>query len=458
LGRVVVTVLALAGAAAMLPASVAAAPVGGASYSGTTAQKERIAMTVARSKRSLSRFAAVVRAACSDGQRDWTQFVLSRGDSSFAIKRERISKRISLGPAGSPAVGHLSVKVRFGRTGVVTGSLSGTWRYSDGTTCSSGSIAFRIRRGRYTPPRELNELHPQHPAVQLAPGQPTPGAIPLAPPPPPPLPPPAPGRAPVAVVAGDIADAGGAARGTAHVVQSINPDVVLTAGDNAYPDGSLDEYKRFYEPTWGAFKEKTRPSPGNHEYKMPGASGYFDYFNGVGNASGPAGAPGEGYYSFDIGSWHMVALNNYVGMAAGSAEEQWLRGDLAATTKPCIAAYWHAPRWTSGPHTGDAKTGALVDELYAAHADLLLTGHNHQYERFGLQNPAGGADPQGIREFVVGTGGAHPYPFGAPQPNSEVRNDTSHGVLELTLHANSYDWDFRPSVGTFTDAGTTACH
>jgi len=155
----------------------------------------------------------------------------------------------------------------------------------------------------------------------------------------------------------------------------------------------------------------------------------------------------------------MIALNNYVDMAAGSAEEQWLKGDLAATTKPCIAAYWHAPRWSSSAvHAGNPATGALVDDLYAARADLLLTGHNHQYERFGLQNPAGAADAQGIREFVVGTGGAPFYGFGAPQPNSEVRDATSHGVLKLTLHANSYEWDFRPSDGAFTDSGRTTCH
>jgi hypothetical protein len=200
-----ITLLALA-ATAMVPPPAAAAPVGGASYSGTTSQKERIAMTVARSKRSLSRFDAVVRAACSDGQRDWTHFVLPRRDSSLAVKRGRIAKRISLAPAGSPAVGHVSVKARFGRTRVVSGSLSGTWRYSDGTTCSSGSIAFRVRRGRYAPPRDPRQLHPQHSAGQPTPGQPTPGATPIPPPSPPPLPPPAPGTAPVAVVAGENVD------------------------------------------------------------------------------------------------------------------------------------------------------------------------------------------------------------------------------------------------------------
>ena len=150
-------------------------------------------MTVARSKRSLSGFAALVRATCSDGQRDWTRFVLPRGSKSFVIKRGRVAKRISLGPPGSPAVGHLSVAARFGRAGVVSGSLSGTWRYSDGTTCNSGGIAFRLRRGRYAPPLELSERHPQHPPLQPTSGQPTLGATATPPVPPQPLPPPAPG-------------------------------------------------------------------------------------------------------------------------------------------------------------------------------------------------------------------------------------------------------------------------
>src|SRR5262249_37760657 len=154
----------LAALAATPAGAAAATPVGGASYSGTTAQKERIALTVARNKRSLSRFAAVVRATCSDRQRDWTEFILPRRDSSFAVKRGRVSKRVSLARPGSPAVGSLSVSARFGRKGVVTGSVSGTWRYSDGTGCSSGRVSFRGRRGRYAPPRELSDPHPQHPA------------------------------------------------------------------------------------------------------------------------------------------------------------------------------------------------------------------------------------------------------------------------------------------------------
>ena len=235
-----------------------------------------MAMTVARGKRHLSRFDAVVHAGCSDGQRDWTHFVLRRGDSSLAAKRGRVGKRIALGRASAPAVGRLSLKARFGRTGVIRGSLSETWRYGDGATCSSGSIAFRVRRGRYAPPRDPREPRAQHPLA----GPPTPGlpALPPPPPPPPPAPPPPSGTDPVAVVAGDIADDGSGDTGAAQVVQSVNPDLVLTTGDNAYPDGTLGDYTRWYQPTWGAFAAKTRPTPGNHDYHSAGASGYFDYW------------------------------------------------------------------------------------------------------------------------------------------------------------------------------------
>jgi len=262
----------------------------------------------------------------------------------------------------------------------------------------------------------------------------------------------------VVVVAGDIADDGSGDTGTARVVQSIDPDVVLTAGDNAYPDGALSDYRSWYDPTWGAFKVKTRPSPGNHDYHTSGAPGYFDYFNGVGAQTGPAGDRGKGYYSFDLGSWHLIALNNYVPMSAGSAQETWLKADLAAHPG-CTLAYWHEPRFTSGAeHADNTSTGPLWNDLYAAGADVVLNGHNHQYERFARQDPQGNADPaKGIREFVAGTGGTALYSFGTIQPNSEVRDDTSHGVLKLTLHASSYEWRFVPSDGALADSGSTAC-
>jgi len=271
-------------------------------------------------------------------------------------------------------------------------------------------------------------------------------------------PPPPPSGDPVVTIAGDIADDGSGDAGTAQVVTAINPDKVLTAGDNAYPDGTLGDYQTWYEPTWGAFKAKTRPAPGNHDYHTSGAAGYFDYFNGLGVQTGPAGTRGQGYYSFDVGTWHLIALNNYVSMAAGSAQEQWLRTDLASHTGQCTLAYWHEPRFTSGAeHSNNTETAPFWADLYTAHADVVINGHNHQYERFARQSPSGVADSAGIREFVVGTGGAGLYAFGTTQPNSEVRNSTTHGALKLTLHSGSYDWSFQPSDGTFTDSGTTGC-
>jgi hypothetical protein len=263
------------------------------------------------------------------------------------------------------------------------------------------------------------------------------------------------------VVAGDIADDGSGDSATSDLVVGLDPDVALTTGDNAYPDGALSDYQSYYAPTWGRFRAKTRPVPGNHEYHTAGAAGYFDYFNGAGVSDGPAGVRGRGYYSFDVGAWHLIALNNYVSMSAGSAQEQWLRQDLAANSGQCTLAYWHEPRFTSGAeHTNNTATGPLWQALYAAGADVVLNGHNHQYERFAPQDPNGSADPaNGIREFVVGTGGAGLYAFATPQPNSEVRNATANGVLELTLHQDSYAWSFKPVAGaTFTDSGSSTCH
>lgn len=271
----------------------------------------------------------------------------------------------------------------------------------------------------------------------------------------------APSGAPTVAVAGDIADDGSGDTATSNLVVNLVPDLVLTAGDNAYQDGSLAQYQTYYDPTWGRFKSKTRPAPGNHEYHTSGAAGYFDYFNGVGATTGPAGTRGQGYYSFDVGAWHLIALNNYVSMSAGSAQEQWLKADLSQNTGRCTLAYWHEPRFTSGAeHSNNTSVGPLWNDLYAAGADLVLNGHNHQYERFAPQDPSGNADAtKGIREFVVGTGGAGLYAFGTPQPNSEVRDATANGVLELTLHQGSYDWSFVPVAGeSFTDSGTAACH
>jgi acid phosphatase type 7 len=259
---------------------------------------------------------------------------------------------------------------------------------------------------------------------------------------------------PVLVGAGDIATSGSADSATANLLDGI-AGTVFTAGDNAYPDGTTSNFNTYYEPTWGRHKARTRPSPGNHDYHVSGAADYYSYF---GANAGPAG---RGYYSYDLGTWHIVSLNSEVSMSVGSAQETWLRNDLAASTKPCTLAYWHKPRWTSGAnHPPNTATGPLVQALYDRNAEVIVTGHNHQYERFAPMNPSGAADSaRGIREFVAGMGGAGLYGFGTIQPNSQARNNNTFGVLKLTLHANSYDWQFVPAAGgTYTDSGTTACH
>ncbi|MGG7569411.1 metallophosphoesterase family protein [Streptomyces sirii] len=259
---------------------------------------------------------------------------------------------------------------------------------------------------------------------------------------------------PVLVGAGDIATSGSGDTATANLLDGIS-GTVFTTGDNAYPDGTASNFTSYYEPTWGRHKARTRPSPGNHDYHTSGASGYFNYFGAN------AGPSGRGYYSYDLGNWHVVSLDSEVGMSVGSAQEQWLRSDLAASTKPCTLAYWHKPRFTSGAnHAPDTSTGPLVQALYDNNAEVIATGHNHQYERFAPMNPSGQLDnARGIRHFVAGMGGAGHYSFGTILPNSQARNSDTNGVLKFTLHANSYDWQFVPEAGkTYTDSGTTTCH
>ncbi|MCE5289696.1 MAG: DNRLRE domain-containing protein [Nocardiaceae bacterium] len=259
---------------------------------------------------------------------------------------------------------------------------------------------------------------------------------------------------PVLVGAGDIADGGNGAAVTAELIKGMPNATVFTAGDNAYDSGSMNNYNSNYQPTWGAFKSRTRPAPGNHEYETSGAAGYYQYF---GSQAGPSG---QGYYSYDLGNWHIVSLNSEVNMGSGSAQETWLRSDLAASKKPCTLAYWHQPLFTSGAnHAPNRATRSLYQALYDANADVVVTGHNHQYERFAPQDPNGGADKtKGIVQFVVGTGGAGFYPFGTIQANSVARNSDTHGVVKFTLRANSADYAFVPAGGSFTDSGTITCH
>jgi hypothetical protein len=266
---------------------------------------------------------------------------------------------------------------------------------------------------------------------------------------------------PVLVGAGDIAECGQAgAEQTAMLLDAIE-GTVFTTGDNAYPDGSAADYANCYGPTWGRHKAGTRPAIGNHDYHTPGAPAYFDYFGAA------AGEPGKGYYSYDLGAWHIVVLNSNCGdidgCHAGSPQEQWLRADLAAHPATCTLAYFHHPRFSSGPdHRPNIRNNTDVQPfwqaLYEAGADVVLAGHAHLYERFAPQEPDGKANPNGLRQFVVGTGGGGLYDFGSTVANSEVRYNASYGVLKVTLHPNSYDWQFVPVAGnTFSDTGSAAC-
>jgi hypothetical protein len=276
---------------------------------------------------------------------------------------------------------------------------------------------------------------------------------------------------PVIAAAGDIACSASSGRSatachqqnTADLISSPPVVGVLPLGDAQYESGSLSQFLGSYDSSWGLFKSITYPVLGNHELNTSGGAGYFDYFNGVGNLNGPAGARGKGYYSFDIGAWHLVALNSNCSSTscrAGQPQETWLRADLAAHPAQCTLAFWHHPRFSSGQHGDTALMQDLWKALYDANADLVLEGHDHLYERFGPQTETGVADPvRGIRSFVVGTGGRSHYNFGAPKPNSEVREGDTFGVLQLTLHPTSYDWQFVPEAGqTFTDSGSAPCH
>ncbi|AGZ42051.1 CBM96 family carbohydrate-binding protein [Actinoplanes friuliensis] len=253
---------------------------------------------------------------------------------------------------------------------------------------------------------------------------------------------------PVLVGAGDIANSGSGDTATAALLDGI-AGTVYTTGDNVYNNGTAAEFTSYYAPTWGRHKARTKPSPGNHDYNTSGATGYYNYF---GVAS---------YYSYELGNWHVVALNSNIAMAAGSAQERWLRTDLAASAKPCTLAYWHHPLFTSSAnHAPSTSTRPLYQALYDYNADVAVWGHNHVYERFAPMNANGAADPaRGLRSFVAGMGGASHYTFGTIQPGSEARNADAYGLLKFTLHANSYDWQFVPVAGkTYSDTGTGACH
>ena len=246
---------------------------------------------------------------------------------------------------------------------------------------------------------------------------------------------------------------------TSDLLIDLHPDAVLTLGDNQYENGSLAKYRESYGPSWGRVKSITMPAPGNHEYLTSGAAGYFGYFGAV------AGDPKKGYYSFDLGAWHLISLNSNCaqagGCGVGSPQEAWLRADLAAHPTTCALAYWHHPRFSSGEHGDHASMAALWQALQEGGAELVLSGHDHDYERFAPQDADGTLDTaHGLRQFVVGTGGKNHYAMtGGLRPHSEVHNDDTFGVLVLTLRPGGYGWRFLPEPGkTFTDHGSARCH
>lgn len=241
---------------------------------------------------------------------------------------------------------------------------------------------------------------------------------------------------------------------------------VLALGDLQYENATLDKFTRSYGPSWGRFKSLTSPAIGNHEYDLDPA-GYFDYFNGAGQSSGPAGDRDKGYYSFNLGAWHLVALNSNCpragtpSCAAGSAQEQWLRRDLEANPARCTLAYWHHPLFTSTPPSSTYANPAVAPlwkALRENDVDVLLAGHAHNYERFARLAEDGAPDPNGVRQFIVGSGGKSHHSLAASRlPSSEFGNDTNFGVLKLTLNSGSYDWGFVTEGGTVLDPGSESC-
>ena len=248
---------------------------------------------------------------------------------------------------------------------------------------------------------------------------------------------------------------------TATLTTALNPDKVLALGDLQYESGVLAKFNASYDASWGAFKATTLPVPGNHEYNTADAAGYYDYFNGVGVPTGQAGDRTKGYYSTDLGTWHIVALNANCSSIGGcdslSSEHTWLAADLAGNTSTCTLAFWHQPRFSSGSHGSDSQYATFWTDLYADGADVVLNGHDHMYERFNKQTPSQVASDAGIREFVVGTGGKNLTAVSAVATNSASRITTSYGVLFMRLYDWGYTWKFVDEDQQILDSGSDVC-
>ncbi len=259
----------------------------------------------------------------------------------------------------------------------------------------------------------------------------------------------------VVYAVGDLAQCHGAAASetaTARVARLIDSSTapILMAGDLAYDNGSEDDFARCFDPVWGKFKPRIFPAPGNHEYRSAQAAPYFNYFGAR------AGSPGEGYYAVQIGAWRVIALNSNIAVDAGSPQERWLKQQLAEQVSGCTLAFWHHPRYSSGEHGDTPAMDALWRDLRQAGADIVISGHDHDYERFAPQGPAGELAPHGLRAFVVGTGGASLRAFAEVKSNSEARVESRFGVLKLVLGQASYSWEFVTADGP-ADRGQGDC-
>jgi hypothetical protein len=267
------------------------------------------------------------------------------------------------------------------------------------------------------------------------------------------------GIAPLLLAAGDIGSCNsGGDEATAALLEGV-PATIAALGDLAYPRGTAEDFAYCYDPSWGVFREHTRPAAGNHDFATPWAAPYFAYWGTL------AGLAGAGYYSYALGSWHIVVLNSncrFVPCRPGSPQETWLRTDLAQHRAKCTLAYFHHPLFSSTRGTATPAVQPLWQDLYAAGADVVLNGHAHNYQRFAPQTPLGAVDPRrGIREVVVGTGGNSHHFLGPPIPNQQNMDDTTFGVLRLMLLETGYTWEFEPQTnggGFFTDSGTGVCH
>lgn len=237
------------------------------------------------------------------------------------------------------------------------------------------------------------------------------------------------------------------------LIQKYGSSVPVLFNGDATDSGAYSQFTSCFDTTYGKIKSQLKPVPGNHEYMTSGASGYYQYFGAQ------AGPSGKGYYSYNVGTWHLVNLNSEIDISATSAQLAWLKSDLAANPTRCSLAIWHRPRFSSGNHGNNTDTGTLFQALYDANGEIVMGGHDHDYERFAPQNPSGAADAaRGIRQWVVGTAGTAFYSFATIRANSEFRNNTNYGALKLTLHPASYDWQFLNTSGSVIDSGSTACH